>query len=737
MSVQHQLLPDAIRFIADVDAAWRVRLTCTRDPAWTREREMRRLRGSGDRSYPAAADTDVLEVDEIEALQTAVIGRRADQGQIQSFGKHLFAALLGWETWSEMTQRAEELQAKHLELALSWAKEDVDLHRLTWELMHDGDTFLAGTRKVAVAITRLVDVNVVAPPLSVPPRILFVVGTSIADPAVRPGAELHALLRQARAGRAIHHRLLERASPSELRQAVRTFAPDVVHFICHGGVDPGSGRVYLELRTDEEGQDPQRFGEQLLADLNNDGRLPTIVVLSACFTAGAGEAEGVVLAGGHETAPLATWLVSSGIPIVLGMSGRVSDLTCRLFAREFGMALIRGESLVKATARARQAAFADGRDPVTTTDWALPCVFMAQGVSPDYVPVPRAESDVWASVERWTGRYRRDPVFCGREEFLCRFQRMLDAPSESSEGRVLAAFVDERQSRYGSSRLLCEFAIHALMSRHIPVLPTFKPAEEPRDDLAFARVMRSAILNSRDDLHLGEPATPQLDAVLAYERNGTSEPMTSAIRNELQRSAGVTRRAIRLAIQADLRKLRADARAEIPFFTDSASRLVVLLDDVDRYGPVVNLLLDDDGLLSDGLGSADAPVPVALTFAIVDGCEPKLRDIAGGQFNRPWLDAQRLGRFADGEDLLATETVLLHPFMTADEGKFSGVPWAFNHAASDEVREDWEKRFKERLRGNPARFYEEWFYYTVEDAHKAGFLVKADDETWLAKLDHR
>jgi hypothetical protein len=746
-----------------------VAVSCEPDPAWhpADDRALVKLDDGRSGHFPAPAaalhkpDTPhddlgpVPDVAEIADLYGAILTRTVERDTIEIFGHYLFDVLLGRELWAEMQQKTEALGARHLELALTWP-DDLSLHRLNWELMRSDDGFLAaGTPKLAVAITRLVETDAVkgAPQLKVPPRVLFVVGTSLADKEIRPGAELHGLLKQARATRAMRYRVLERASPKVLRQVVKGFEPDVVHFICHGGIDPDDG-VYLDLQTDEQDADRKRYAHQLLFDLRMGDSFPTIVVLSACLTAGTPGAERVVLAAGHETAPMAATLVNGGIPIVLGMAGRVADITCRLFARRFAEAVIQGEPLVLATSEARQIAFADGRNALTSADWAFPAIFMAGAVPAGYAPVRQRESDeLWRTIESWVTNYNLRslyPVFCGREEFLRRFHDLFETPraedgkpqfdQEREPKRVLAAFVDTPEKGYGRTRLLQELASQAFRDGHLPVLLTFDTKDPPKDLGAFAREFDAAISTVRNDvLDLGEPLESQLALI---EGPQDAPGLDQAIRAEMRRADGqLTARMVKLAIRADLSMLLADAGTRHPLFAALPSQVVVLLDDVDQYGPLVqDLMKQRDGILdAAGLGSSAQPVPVVMTCSLgLDATDKFLRPISEQRTRPSWLETASLGPFAEnGEDLLAYELVLLHPFAPALWEGVSGVGWAFNDDVEDDVRARWEKRFRRAVKGIPQRFNSEGFYIVAESAHDQQFTIEADDETLLARLTRR
>jgi CHAT domain len=763
------LMTEQMRFIVRIDSNWQVSFACEQDPGWSVD--PRQLPGGvaalgkiGDKErgfFPAPivalhlahtphegleAGGDVAAIDD---RYRAILARAADRDTIETFGHYLFDVLLGPDLWAEMQQKAESLKVRCLELALSWP-DDLNLHRLNWELMRSDDGFLAvGTRKLAVAITRLVETQDVDAPvqLNVPPRVLFVVGTSLVEKEIRPGAELLGLLKQARQGRAMRYRVLEQASPKLLRKVVQTFKPEIVHFICHGGINPDDGRPYLDLKTDEEDAETERYADALFYDLGSGTSLPAIVVLSACLTAGPSDAERYVLAAGHETAPMATTLVRKGIPIVLGMAGRVADITCRVFARKFGEAIIKGESLVVASAEARQLAFAEGRDPLTTADWAFPAMFMAQTVAADYTPVKhRPSDDLWRTIEGWITAYNlpRDPVFCGREEFMQKFHQLFETPGLSNEDRfadegpkrTLVAFVGTTDVGHGRTRLLQELASHAFRGGNLPLLLTFDTQDCPKDLGQLVLRFERAISTVRNEvLELGVARTSQL-AFLSGGARDTSG-LDPVLADELRiAQEQLTARAVKLAVRMDLETLLRDARAKYPLFAEG--QVVVLLDDVDRYGPLVPLLFKQTGGILDasGLGSSSQPVPVVATCSLGgDASETLLKPIAEGQTRLSWLETGWLLPFQDtGEDLLAYELVLLNPFAEHLLPGVSGVGWAFNDDVEDDVRTRWEGRFRRTVRGIPQRFNTDAFYLLADTGKDAGFTIEADDEKLFQQM---
>ena len=254
-----------VRFAVEIDAAWMVRITPSREAAaWAAMAQSAPFQlarvDDGHGGFLPASAWDLHTPDQhalaqrtpatgesLYAAYVSIIER--NDPQIAAFGHHLYDALLAEnDRWPAMAQFAESIGATILEVGLALGTDD-NLRRLNWEMLHSDAGFLAAgvPGKLLVAITRLVGPEDAPPPaqLGTPPRALFVIGTTLNDEAIRPGAEVMALVRRLRSTRAIHRRLLQQASPSRISAAVREFQPDVVHFICHGGVE--GGRPYLEL----------------------------------------------------------------------------------------------------------------------------------------------------------------------------------------------------------------------------------------------------------------------------------------------------------------------------------------------------------------------------------------------------------------------------------------------------------------------------------------------------------
>lgn len=197
-----------LRFLVSVDEHWRVTFSCPALELSGPSRVMRQLPDAEGGIFPLAPTAELAgpEDDRLECCvlycctqdaavltegRQRIIDRNLDPALGTSrFGGYLFHTLIGAAAWKWIRDVASAKHTRCIELALSWANGDANLNRLNWEMMHDGRGFLAaGLPGVTVAITRLVagtEGDRWEPKqVDFPPRILFVVGTTLNDPSIR------------------------------------------------------------------------------------------------------------------------------------------------------------------------------------------------------------------------------------------------------------------------------------------------------------------------------------------------------------------------------------------------------------------------------------------------------------------------------------------------------------------------------------------------------------------------
>ena len=748
-----------MRILLDVATDWVVRLTCAgKPPTWLPPRHLRKLPDgrNGFLPFPPADDLPgptephfELCVGEKPALVYEIYDRITKRdpraGEVEKFGRYLFTTLIGQEAWTAIRQVAAEHSAEQVELALLWGTGESDLHRLNWEMMRGPEDFLASGRPLDAAITRMVAGALQSPrEIRLPPRVLFLVGTRLYDPDIRPGAEALGLLRQVKCkGRSIHSRIVQCATPAKMRAAIAAFRPDVVHLICHGDVDRRTGKGFLILRKDDDhpDEDEPRYASQLLEYLGAAGGFPPIVVLSACYSAGLTQRG---LLGAHDTAPLAAELIAGGVPIVVGMAGRVADSACRLFTRRFGEALLSGESLVTATAEGRRAAFADGAPPHASVDWGFPAVFIAQGVANDYVPARVAPDDRAVQVENWIKSYdiSRNPVFCGREEFLDAYQEMMEKLAQPNGRPVLAAYCNQTEAGFGRTRLLEELAAQAIRDGHVPCLVRATPSWEiPTTPARFGLELLRANARAREVFGLPVPLESVFLKVLLLDKpppndaqlRETFKSDPSILLNRFLAHLDKADSALDVdsasaAIRQDLGQLARDLRKKYPTDDGTTRRVFVLLDEVDRYGERLTTALLRQMLGPHGFGTAEEPVPVALAFSAAGPAQEVLRPIK--ESPPAWLNPLPLECFrGNGEDFMAYERVWLHPFNVQNLPK----PWVINPETPAVALEEWRAEFRSQIAGLPANLSGPVFIALSRAAKLPRFLILADDEDLLAK----
>ncbi len=697
--------------------------------------------GVGPAGANVPADTAphaALTTDAGAAARAALAGRlsrsQPEADDVELMGRYLFDSLIGPVAWAAVVAEAGRRRDRSIELALDWPRADDRLHSLHWELMHDGTVFLAGHPDLAIAVSRVVrGGRPDEPPKSVAPvRVLFVIGSHLADPAIRAGAEIMGLMRRVERGRgAINPRVSQWTTLSGLETAVLRHRPHVVHFVTHGVVRDGRGRLQLwKEGVPPGGEDPGQLVDAdavLLALRHPDDGLPPLVVLTACQT-GTGAAD--------HTAPFAVELVAGGVPAVVGMTGSVTDMACRLFSQRFGEVLTTGGALIEAVSLGRRAALREKGGPGEGMSWALPALFLSPGITHGYAPVDATA--VPAVLDRILGYGLDDePVFCGRREHFEVFEQLLDRDEPAN---LLVAYTEEPMGGVGKTRLIHEFARRALRDGHVVVLVRDEgdtaanppstcgklgaqllwAIHETRGRFGLEFLPDSALLETLAD-RAGEDVASILSAPEAL-RSGRLARFIKRYEGDLEALE------LREVLAPDLARLGQDARAARAAGDGSIAedaRVLVLLESVDRWevaGDLFSTLLG-----TWGLGTSDERVPVALTctFGDVEGVdmeEVRGRTVGGSRRFLP------LAPFTGDEESLAYQWVLLNP----------RERWAPDSKLVYATRRSdgrWLDTMRRSVKGLPGRIDGEVFYTVayVLSTEADPELIAADDEDVLRR----
>lgn len=576
------------------------------------------------------------------------------RGDMKGFGRYLFATLIGDEWWAQLNEAARPQGRK--ELALAFDPEDHVMNRLPWEMMREGDHFLGGLSYVSM-MRYVSGVGHDVEEIESPPRVLFVVGSKLTGDktdAIRPSAEYLGLLRNLKfAGLGLRHQLLLEATPDKLAAAVRDFRPTVVHFICHGNIDENTGGVLVLL--DDKGEPQNLSAESIFQHLvyerpratpeaERETTRPQLVVLNACYTAGAGDLlldDMNLQQAGQLTVPLAVELVRMGVPVVIGMGGRVADQACRLFTRRFYQALLEdaGGDVVYSGAVGRRAGIiGSGDETQATVDWAMPVLFMAEGVKAGRLKV--RVRDAGPNWEQLASSYEATyPAFCGRLDVLQMYDLLMaDAATQrlvlrgGRDFRVVAVTSRDADSkgpgrpRYGRSWVLRELTAKAARDGHVPLLVdkhTLGTGKRwpPKnlDDLLYSFKIASQI--TADRLGAGEPAWKWTDVLagLRPDKPGDAgKPLPDDAPPDLKKiyNKNPTQPVVvGVAVRLDLIAFLESVRGALPAGERARCRMLLLVDDVHQMSSAAENLLD--GILGKlGLLSGDAAdIRVVFTHA--------------------------------------------------------------------------------------------------------------------------
>lgn len=738
------------------------------DPG-TGKKLVRTLRRTTDEAFPLPPQAEIEELaagaahrqlctDETgNSLSTAyynIMGRQPGSNGVVHFGRYLFDTLIGEQLWAAMRSRAGD---KPLELALSWPGGDAVLNRLPWEMMCDpGGVFLAS--QPGLAITRLVPGSAEVKPLPIkaPLRVLFVVGSNLRDDdVIRPGAEYLGLLRGlSYRSLTIKHHLLLAANTARLEAAMRSFRPSVVHFICHGGLDGGRG--YLTLKDEQNAEKSVNvFADRLITALRVDESLPPVVVLNACFTATVG------LAGvGQVTVPLAAELVSLGIPVVVGMAGRVADQACRLFTRRFYESLLESGHVGHDAAQGRRAALGHGTNPSATVDWALPTLFLAEGVGEQALPISRQEGDYdWHALAANDFAPPGFPAFCDRFEVLHWYTLLMAEPERQkeigqrkSELLALVATIRGRDAaldsdpRYGRTRLLKELAAQAVRDGSVPVLLAHDrlPGHVwiTDTDTLLKRVVRAAMETARSFAITADRWKPAYTHTLLNLAPGAALPHGFPLEIELHfegKEPGHKEsyhHCLALALVEDLKGLLEQIDAGRPEAERGQSRLLLLIDDVHAMGGATLFLINHLLRQRGPLWAARERMRAVLTAAE----EPASGQAASVEAIKEWrkapfVDVLYLEHFKeDTIERLAYEYFLLHwqdlneqerPLVVSPTAQPAMVNWFFG-------------QLQQKVKGVPSYLEspeaQDWIGGALALPQEAMVLQVADDETLLDRL---
>jgi hypothetical protein len=691
----------------------------------------------------------------LDQLLERFILRSVRGNDLEALGRYLFTTLIGDAAWAAIESAAK---TEWIDLVLVFQPEDVAITRLPWELMRNGQGFLAALPQVSL-VREVAGTSRKLEAIARAPRVLFVVGTELHRDVVRPGAEYLQLVRALRARQLpLKTHLVCRASPERVAAAVEEFRPDAVHFICHGAID-ARDQPYLELVDSADASKTRpAYGDaiqQMLHGSKGNRPLPRLVVLSACYS-GSAQMSRI----GQVATPLAAQLVGKGVPVVVAMAGPVADQACRLFTRQFYESVATQDDLARATALGRRAAIRSGGvDPATGVDWVFPTIFVAGELGEPSLKVELSPDDA-ARLQRWSGLLTSGtvasrPLFCDRLSVFERFDLLMaDAPTQQAltgNARTINALAvdvaakDDPQEQFGRTWLLRELAAKACADGHLPILATRPGGLAPK---TLHELIDDIIANTEEVLLALDHGALRFDLVAALRDTPPGQPLPPTVVAPPEITPDLGKRDDRLyarALRYDLLRLLDVVQASCrPADEASQCRLVLLLDDLHRMGEGAAALLQT--IWKFGLAPAAARIRMVVTWAsmAIVGQEDAVKVVEEWVKDQPpegKVSIERFGKEARAvpapgempvEERLAYEHFLLHrdaPRLGWKGLAMRPIPDALA------AQMFWHTMTTQWVKGVPSRL-ENGMVSALDapDAVLKAVFQPADDEHWLTQV---
>jgi hypothetical protein len=292
----------------------------------------------------------------------------------QELTKSLFADREVQEAFSKAYSIAQS-QSSPLRVRLFISPDALTLHSLRWELLFNPEdkNFLVMSEQILFSrylLTR--DWRPVRPIARKDLTALVVIANpaNLSEYNLAP-VDVPAEQARARKGLAgIRTQFLVSSPESEQKVTIENIKRklrndcDILYLVCHGALVKGEPILYLE---DDSGKVSYLKGDKLVDRLIELTKLPRLVILASCQSAGTGEElrtddEGALSALGPQ-------LAEAGAPAVLAMQGSITMKTVEKFMPVFLEELQRDGYLDRAAAAARGAV----REHL---DWWMPVLFM-------------------------------------------------------------------------------------------------------------------------------------------------------------------------------------------------------------------------------------------------------------------------------------------------------------------------------------------------------------------------
>jgi hypothetical protein len=280
-----------------------------------------------------------------------------------AYGRLLGQVLLGRpkvRSWLEGARQAAQQKEQPLRLRLCIERLDHELHALKWETLRDPETDRSLLLHEGLLFSRYLG-SFDMRPLRLRSRTELRALVAVANPSNladwRPGGrtlapiDMAGELQRAREGlEGILLTELGTEQPVTLETILSRMCDeyDVLYLVCHGALIGGEAYLWLQ---DDQGGVKVTEGKELIDGLAGMPRLPRLVVLASCQSAGSGQDarsddDGLLAALGPR-------LAAAGVPAVIAMQGNVLQRTVARFMPVFFRELRRDGQIDRAMTAAR------------------------------------------------------------------------------------------------------------------------------------------------------------------------------------------------------------------------------------------------------------------------------------------------------------------------------------------------------------------------------------------------
>jgi len=288
--------------------------------------------------------------------------------KMREFGRQLFEATFSGDVRDRLRESLNEVTRQGEGLRIRLRTGNIpELTNMPWEFMYDASLSRFLALSVETPLVRYLDIPRDIQPLTIRPplRILAMISSPRDFPSLNVQKEWNNLqesLSRLESRGMVALSRLERPTLQMLQRQLRREQYHIFHFIGHGVFS----KQYQDgfLLFEDELQEGHRVSSRDLGILLHDHRHLRLAVLNAC--------EGARSSMEDQFSGTAQSLMRQGLPAVIAMQFRITDIAAITLAREFYTALADGYPVDAALTEARKAIKTHGND----LEWGTPVLYM-------------------------------------------------------------------------------------------------------------------------------------------------------------------------------------------------------------------------------------------------------------------------------------------------------------------------------------------------------------------------